>query len=185
MREALAQDLNDEAKRMLRVALAALARRDHSRDELDRKLRRAFRPGKAASTPEFTEERLDGNADADGESVRAIEICQVLDRLQARGLLSDQRMAQSLVRTRSPRYGRRRIQQELERRGVDRTTIAQSLPNSAEELQRARAIWNRKFGVLPQSGLERARQSRFLAARGFDASVIARVLSDRGEDALS
>jgi regulatory protein len=86
-------------------------------------------------------------------------------------------MAQALVRTRSARYGRLRLQQELQRRGVDRETIAASLPAPESESAVATAIWQRKFGQLPATAQERARQGRFLAARGFAASIIARILS--------
>jgi regulatory protein len=154
----LAAGLEEGAKRLLRLAVAALARREHSRAELERKLQRRLQ---AEETP--------------------ADIARILDRLQARGLLSDQRMAVALVRTRSTRYGRLRIQQELQRRGVDRETIAATLPPTGEESAVATAVWQRKFGQVATTPQERARQGRFLAARGFAASVIARILSV-GED---
>ena len=155
----LAAGLEEGAKRLLRLAVAALARREHSRIELERKLERRLQ----------------------GEETPA-DIARVLDRLQSRGLLSDQRMAAALVRTRAPRYGRLRIQQELQRRGVDRETIHASLPPVEEESAAAAAVWQRKFGQPATTPQERARQGRFLAARGFAASVIAHILSV-GEDA--
>jgi regulatory protein len=151
---ALSSGLDDPAKRLLRLAIAALARREHSRVEIERKLLR----------------RLQGEE-------TAADIHRVLDRLQSRGLLSDQRMAQALVRSRATRYGRLRLQQELQRRGVDRETIAASLPPAADESAAALALWQRKFGQPAATPEERARQGRFLAARGFAASVIGRILS--------
>jgi regulatory protein len=44
------------------------------------------------------------------------------------------------------------------------------------ELQRARDVWQRRFEKPPQDAAERAKQARFLAARGFDGDVIRRVL---------
>jgi regulatory protein len=151
--QALTAGLEEGAKRLLRLAVAALARREHSRVELERKLQRRLQEETAA------------------------DIALVLDRLQARGLLSDQRMAVALVRTRSARYGRLRLQQELQRRGVDRETIAACLPPVEDESAAATALWERKFGQRATTPQERARQGRFLAARGFASSVIARILS--------
>jgi regulatory protein len=157
--QALTAGLEEGAKRLLRLAVAALARREHSRVELERKLQRRLQDEETAA-----------------------DIALVLDRLQARGLLSDQRMAVALVRTRSARYGRLRLQQELQRRGVDRETIAACLPPVEDESAAATALWERKFGQPATTPQERARQGRFLAARGFASSVIARILSV-GEDA--
>jgi regulatory protein len=151
--------LEPGAKRLLRLAVAALARREHSRVEIERKLLRRLLPEE-----------------------RAQDVALVLDRLQARGLLSDQRMAEALVRTRASRYGRLRIAQELDRRGVDRATIAAALPPAGDEAVLAAQLWRRKFGQPPATLQERARQSRYLAARGFSAAIIARVLSDPGDE---
>jgi regulatory protein len=152
--ESLGAGLGPGAKRLLKLAVAALARREHSRTELARKLGRALQPEEALP-----------------------DVQLVLDRLQSRGLLSDRRMAEALVRTRASRYGRLRIAQELDRRGVDRDTIAATLPPPEDEQSVAMALWRRKFGQPPASLQERARQTRFLAARGFPASIIGRVLS--------
>jgi regulatory protein len=152
--EPLAAGLEGGARRLLRVAVAALSRRDHSRAELRRKLIDRLQP-------------------EEGEQ----DVTQALDRLQHRGLLCDRRMAEALVRVRSSRYGRQRIAQELDRRGVDRDTIAAVLPPPEDENAAALDLWRRKFGQAPASLQERARQSRFLAARGFSSAVIRRVLA--------
>lgn len=149
----LACGLEPGAKRLLKVAVAALARREHSLAEIERKLEQK-------KTADETEQ----------------DVADVLRVLQDRGLQSDARMAEALARTRGLRYGRLRIAQELERRGVDRDTVAAVLPPPEGEIELARAIWRRKFGRAPGSLQERARQSRFLAARGFPSGVIARVL---------
>jgi len=158
--QTLVTGLSEGAKRLMRLAISALARREHSRVEIERKLQRQLR-------------------EADGET--PADITLIVDRLQARGLLSDQRMAQALVRTRSQRYGRLRILQELQRRGVDRETIAAALPATHDDSLAARTLWQRKFGKAPTTPLERARQGRFLAARGFAPALIARILTV-GED---
>jgi len=167
--EPLATGLPAPARRLLKLAVAALARREHGRAELERKLLRRL------------EQQADGaSADDPGpDGARPAHVAAVLDLLQARGYLCDTRMAQSLARTRAPRYGRRRIALELERRGVGAESIAAVLPSQSEEAATALALWQRKFGALPASAAERARQGRFLAARGFGSDVIARILSGR------
>ena len=47
----------------------------------------------------------------------------------------------------------------------------------ATELERARAVWQKKFGAPAADAAARARQARFLAARGFAADVVRRVLN--------
>jgi regulatory protein len=74
------------------------------------------------------------------------------------------------------RYGNLRIRQELAQHGLspDEQTL-QQLRES--EFERARAVWQRKFGQVPSDAHERARQMRFLAQRGFSAEVVRRVLN--------
>ena len=156
-RESLAQGLDGPAKELLRSALAALARREYGRAELERKLRRGLKT-------------LEG----------AKRVGAVLNRLQAKGLLSDERAAQDFVRTRAARYGRQRLEQELRRRGVERSAIVAALPAQSDEFALAFALWQRRFGQTASTERERARQARYLAARGFDPAVIKRIL--RGAD---
>ena len=143
---------------LLARAISLLARREHSRAELARKLAH----------------RLD-----DGQDQSDVEA--VLDELQRRRLLSDERFAASLVRTRAPRFGEARLKLELKTRGVPAAIAADALGSlhasgTGSELDRARAVWSRRFGKTPQSLAERARQARFLQSRGFSAEVIRKVL---------
>jgi regulatory protein len=139
---------------LLQCAVALLARREHSRAELAAKLLRRLDEGQ-------------GNADVE----------RVLDELQRRGLLSEERYAAAVVRTRSARYGNARLKQELKARGVPAPAAAAALAaTSASEFERAKAVWMRRFGVLPTSLAERARQVRFLQSRGFDSAVVRRIL---------
>jgi regulatory protein len=205
---ALAAGLPDGARQLMRLAIAALARREHSRSEIEQKLERKLQQVRralaaaqacaqasaqaseyAASAPALVPGASPAGVDqhpvakARAEpattalaGVTRSDVAIVLDRLQSRGLLSDQRMAQVLARTRASRYGRLRIRQELERRGVDRDTIAAVLPAPEQEAAAALALWQRKFGVAPADLKERARQGRFLAARGFAPGIVARIL---------
>ena len=147
-------------------ALGWLAQREHSRSELRRKLLRAARLSEAEPEPEpepadDTPERVD----------------RLLDVLQAKGLLSEERFVESRVRVRAPNLGTRRIQMELARHGLK--LAAQPLQQLRDsELQRATQLWQRKFGAPALDPRERARQMRFLAGRGFSGEVIRRVLAD-------
>jgi regulatory protein len=58
--------------------------------------------------------------------------------------------------------------------------LAQTLRST--ELDRARALWQRRFGTPAQDVREQARQMRFLASRGFSGNVIRRVLHDPAGD---
>lgn len=136
------------------VALRMLANREHSREELRRKL--------ASKAQE-------------GDDVEA-----VLDLMQSRGFQSDARFAESFVRSREQRFGSARLRRELEERGVDSMLAGETLDSTlpADELSRARAVWMRKFGVAPQDRKEWARQARFLQARGFTVDVIRKLLKE-------
>ncbi len=141
-------------------ALRLLAAREHSRAELERKL--------AAHV-----------GDDPGELAR------VLDELTAKGFISAQRVAESLIHRRAGRLGASRVLQELRAKGLDEELLAQASSQlRATEFERAREVWRRKFGAPAADAAGRARQMRFLAARGFDAEVVRRVLRAADADAL-
>jgi len=137
-------------------ALKYLATREHSRMELQRKL-----------AP---------HAES-GEQVDA-----ALDELEARGFLSAERFAESMVHRKAARFGAARIQAELAQHRLP-ADIAQAVVRSLRdtELARAHALWARRYGEVAQTPQDRARQMRFLTARGFSADVVRRVV--RGEGA--
>lgn len=160
-------------------ALRWLAQREHSRAELARKLARYAAEGTG------TDNGNSLGADADGRAAdpcaAASHIEAVLDELSALGLLSDERAAASVLAAQAPRGGERRLKQVLQQRGLPpelvERTLAQARPG---ELERARALWQRRFGTPPSDAAERARQMRFLAGRGFDGDIVRRVV--RGAD---
>jgi regulatory protein len=49
-------------------------------------------------------------------------------------------------------------------------------------LSRAREVWRRRFDGPPETAQERARQTRFLLARGFSGEVVRRALGGKTED---
>ena len=138
-------------------ALRLLGQREHTRLELERKLGRyEEEPGTLA---------------------------QALDELQAKGYLNEQRAAESLVHRRAGQYGAMRLRQEMQDKGLDRELIDQALAGVKDsELSRAREVWRRRFDSLPASAQERARQTRFLLARGFSGEVVRRALGNTPDD---
>ena len=71
--------------------------------------------------------------------------------------------------------------------GSDTTLAAlvqAALADADDELQRARAVWQGKFGARAETpdAAERARQMRFLMSRGFSGETIRRVLRGDFED---
>ena len=54
--------------------------------------------------------------------------------------------------------------------------------HSRTELERARGVWQRRFDALPADAKERAKQGRFLLARGFSGAVVGRVLRSQFDD---
>ncbi|NWA05123.1 recombination regulator RecX [Pseudomonas gingeri] len=142
-----------------RTAMDLLARREHGRVELTRKLRQR------GASPEMIDTEL--------------------DRLTEEGLLSESRYLESFVsyRARSG-YGPLRIREELSQRGLQRADIEQALRESGLDWQaQLEETWRRKFaGQLPVDVRERARQGRFLSYRGYSMEMIGRLFSGRGMD---
>ena len=107
------------------------------------------------------------------------EVNALLDDLERRKMLSDNRYAEMRTRLRAPRYGDSRLRQELAQKGIDRDTIAAVLSEQPDELSRCHELWLRKFGQLPRDMNERMKQTRHLASRGFAMRIIQQVI--RGE----
>ena len=134
-------------------ALGYLARREHSRFELARKLAQA------------------GFDEAD--------IAVLLDDFEARNWLSDRRFAESWVADHRAKAGSVKLAYELRQRGLSDSIIESVLgDNRDSELERAREVWRKKFGAPPADATEKARQMRFLQSRGFTSEAIRRVLAD-------
>jgi regulatory protein len=140
----------------LTLALRMLARREHTRAEL--------------------EQRLAMHATRD-------EVCAVLDRLQRDRLQSDARFAEAFVAARKRRYGNARLRHDLRSRGVAEELIEQALSAPDEdELARATAIWRRKFDAPPTDARDYARQARFLHLRGFAQDMLRQILRAMQEE---
>jgi regulatory protein len=174
-------------------ALRHLSRREHSRAELERKLAPFAQELVAAQANEQAErpaeEGFEGRAEVqfegpgDARAVAAEQVAAALDDLTAKGLLSDQRTAESMITGQARRLGVHRLKQNMKAKGLDRELIDAALEQAhaqglASELERARGLWQRRFGEPAADPAGRAKQMRFLAGRGFGGDVIHRVLQD-------
>ena len=159
-------------------ALRLLARREYSRQELASKLLARPVP-KPARRPERDTFVADAFVDTVYEPPTEADVNALLDDLERRKMLSDNRYAEMRARLRAPRYGDSRLRQELAQKGIDRDTIANVLSEQPDELARCYALWLRKFGRLPCDMNERMKQTRHLASRGFAMRIIQQVI--RGE----
>ena len=132
-------------------ALRLLSGREHSRAELEKKLR--------------AHEETPG------------ELAQALDELQAKGFINEQRVVESVIHRRAARLGAGRVKQELQAKGISAEAVAEAVQAlRSTELQRAREVWRKKFGEPATDAAGRAKQMRFLASRGFGAEAIRRVV---------
>ena len=138
-------------------ALHLLAAREHSRAELERKLK--------------PHEETPG------------QLAQVLDELQARDFISEARVVESVINRRAGRFGASRIKYELQNKGLGAEAVADAVDRlKGSELERAQSIWRKKFDGPAPDAAGRAKQMRFLAARGFGGEVIRRVVSQAEDD---
>ena len=138
-------------------ALRCLAAREYSRAELMRKL--------------APHEETPG------------QLAQVLDELQAKDFINESRVVDSVINRRASKFGVARVRHELMGKGLSAEVLAEALQAlNATELERAREVWRKKFRTPAVDAEGRAKQMRFLAARGFRGEAIRRVLAQVDED---
>jgi regulatory protein len=132
-----------------------LARREHSSQELRRKLSRRF---------------------------PALALEQALTALAEQGLLSERRFVDSYVRQRSARgYGPLRLREELRQRGVSEALISEALASDAgwDWSALAAQLYRRRYGdTQPEDVREAAARQRFLRNRGFSGEQLRPLLGD-------
>ncbi|MBS7458852.1 regulatory protein RecX [Coralloluteibacterium stylophorae] len=139
-------------------AVALLARREHSRRELERKLRsKGFESG---------------------------EVTAAIEDLADRGWQGDARFADTLVRTRvAGGYGPLRIRMELEQHGVEAAAGEAAMADVADWRGLACDVARRRWsaGLLRSDHAQRRKAVEFLVRRGFapdDAHAAIADLSD-------
>jgi len=143
-----------DSPRARNLALQWLARREHSSVELHNKL---LEKGCASDVA-----------------------AQVVGRLKAERLLSDERFVEALVAARRRRgQGPLRVEQELEKKGIPKDLAAQWLDSRGRDwITLLKDVRRKKFGTKqPESYAERAKQARFLRYRGFTPDQIRQVLN--------
>ena len=133
-------------------ALRLLARREHTRQELERKL-----------TPHA------GSSE---------EVKDLLSGLKQKNQLSEERFAEERARQLARKYGAARIRQDLKAKGVSEELIAR-FSSSENEMQKAKEILERKYRTPAATREEKAKRMRFLQSRGFSSEVIFTLLSAR------
>ncbi len=139
-----------------RAAMNLLARREHGHVELARKLKLR------------------------GADAHMIEV--ELQRLTEDGLLSEERYLESYVRSRANEgRGPMRIREELTQRGLARADVDQALSEAQVDWdERMRELWQRRFDGQIVDIKDKAKQSRFLAQRGYALDAIRSLLDAQG-----
>ena len=142
------KDAPDTPAELKARALRHLARREHSRLELERKL-----------APH-------------AESASLLQ--DVLSELEGRKLLSNHRFAESRAHVLARKYGAARIRRDLKSKGISHEIAARVAPS--DDLERARAILARKYRQPAHDRAEQAKRMRFLQSRGFSYDTIRSVM---------
>jgi regulatory protein len=144
-----------QAPSLMGRALRYLSRREHSRQELRKKL-----------LP---------YAESD------IELDELMTKLEAQSWLSDERFAESLVRRKSERYGSLKIVEELKQQGIEGESLIEIKDRlKVSDAMRAWELWQRKFdSTITKDPKEKAKQMRYLVSKGFPLSVVIKIIDGR------
>ncbi len=159
--------MSDERGLAQQQAICLLAQREYSRQELGTRISRKH-------------------------ALSDSELNDLLDELEQSGYLDDQRYAEMFVRSSVLRgQGPLKIAYALRDKGVAEALardkgVAEALARAALDnadtdwLDQARYQRKKKFGeAIPADFKERARQSRFLAGRGFSIDIINAVFHEK------
>lgn len=153
-----ASNQDDPEYKARSVALRLLARREHSRQELELKLRQR----------KFDSALID----------------EVLDEYEEKDWLNNERFADIFARQRVDQgYGPMKILAELQQRGIFRSPECLVATTDAQWIENATKLRDRRFGLddIREDWDEKGRQGRFLARRGFNSDHIEAALEAREE----
>jgi len=140
----------DNYTRCKNSAIYSLAMREHSRKELYNKLQKK-------------------------EYVEGVDVNKLLDELEEKDYLNEQRFAESFVRYRTSRgQGSIKITSELYIRGINKDLISKTLENSEINwFDKAVEQLEKKFGKTKSTDFkEKCKRMRFLSTRGFSCEII-------------
>ena len=144
----------EAAGKLRNKALRLLTTREHSREELMRKLAqsKARRARNEAKAPTPAKD----------------DISRLIDDLIAQGWQSDDRYADAIVRRLTGQASRRFIEDKLAQTGIKKDVAELALEAlEQDENEVAKALWERRYGNVPADDKERQKQIRFLLSRGF------------------
>ena len=152
---------NKNQVQLKKRALYYLGKRDYSRVELGRKILT------------YSESLEINKAD--------LEL--VLDELEEKDWLSDDRFSEQFVLSRKRKFGARKIAYELKLRGVNECIISRVLRGiKDDEFLLAKKIWEKKFNQIPITIDEKAKQIRFMQSRGIEVAIIHQILSGKSPE---
>lgn len=105
------------------------------------------------------------------------EIKSLLDFLQERGWLSEERYIKSYLDSKSKKYGLLKIKHVLMQKTSNPELVNHILSeNPVDEYDLARKLWLKKFGQVATEQNELAKQIRFLQNKGFSFTIIKKVI---------
>lgn len=140
----------DNYTRCKNSAIYSLAMREHSRKEIHNKLQKK-------------------------EYVEGVDVEQLLDELEEKNYLNEQRFTESFIRYRASRgQGPVKISSELYVRGINRSLTIESMENSEINwFDLAVEQMKKKFGTTKSVDFkEKSKRMRFLSSRGFSGEII-------------
>ena len=157
----LTNNSNKNQLQLKKRALYYLGKRDYSRVELGRKI--------------LTYSESLEVSKADLESV--------LNELEEKDWLSDDRFSEQFVLSKKRKFGARKIAHELKLRGVDELIISRALRDiKDDEFLLAKKIWEKKFNQIPITIDEKAKQIRFMQSRGIEVAIINQIVSGKSPE---
>ena len=159
----LTNNSNKNQLQLKKRALYYLGKRDYSRVEMGRKIL----------------------AYSDSLEISKADLELVLDELEEKDWLSDDRFSEQFVLSKKRKFGARKIAHELKLRGVDELIISRALRViKDDEFLLAKKIWEKKFNQIPITIDEKAKQIRFMQSRGIEVAIIHQILSGKSPELI-
>ena len=159
----LTNNSNKNQLQLKKRALYYLSKRDYSRVELGRKIL----------------------AYSESLEVSKADLESVLNELEEKDWLSDDRFSEQFVLSKKRKFGARKIAHELKLRGVNESIISRVLRDiKDDEFLLAKKIWEKKFNQIPITIDEKAKQIRFMQSRGIEIAIIHQILSGKPPEFL-
>ena len=115
--------------------------------------------------------------------ISKVDLELVLDELENKGWLSDNRFSEQFVLSKKRKFGALKIAHELKLRGVNKSIINRVLRDiKDDEFLLAKKIWEKKFNQIPITIDEKAKQIRFMQSRGIEVTIIHQILSGKSPE---